>query len=675
MKHNKLFMLVVAVSAAIGVCAEIPQDYYSSVESKSGDAILEALHSRIDNHTVISYSGLEPYYEQTDFRGDTVWDMYSTCRFTMADANKSQKAVCDGWNKEHSIPQSWFKEQSPMKSDLFHVYPTDARVNGFRSNNPYGETGSSASGISNDPQHHALGKVGSSNFSGYEGKIYEPDDEYKGDFARTYFYMVARYRDRALNNSQGATVFTASPTNLTNYARDLFLKWHRQDPVSEKEIQRNDAVYGIQHNRNPFIDYPYMVEYIWGSEKGKAVNFTELVSSSDPDFIPGSSDGHVVSTDPVLICNTSVLTFPTLLEGEESTLVLPFQGARLTHDVTLSINGADAAHFGVSPSKIDLATIQQSGKQTVSVTYRPTTNAVHNAILTIASEGANTVQVALSGACAVECHLLWIANCEEVEDEDADVALALGAPITNLPKAQTSCSETSAQFVGWSQTQIEGTTDEVPVDLFSDASEAPVVTGNMTFFAVFARLTQSGGGEAEEIVWTPDDQEGWTNNGLDAKGKYQIFVTDATLSSPVIDYTTLESVTVNMRTYGGKQYNTLEIREENGAVLGKIEAADNTLTDYTWENNADLAGSGRLVFASTTNTSSNGPAIARVTLTIAGVKYSYDQYLTSCGCHYEPEQDIENISIQPQAVKFIHEGQLYIMSGEHIYNIMGQQVK
>ena len=88
--------------------------------------------------------------------------------------------------------------------------------------------------------------------------------------------MVARYRDQALNASNGSVVFTSNKTNLTTFAKNLFLKWHRQDPVSEKEIDRNQAVYGIQHNRNPFIDYPELAEYIWGNRVGQTVVLTSM---------------------------------------------------------------------------------------------------------------------------------------------------------------------------------------------------------------------------------------------------------------------------------------------------------------------------------------------------------------------------------------------------------------
>ena len=281
---KKILNIILAICCSLSMWAQIPDEYYAAVDNKqSSDAILDALYTCIKDHNVISYSALEDYYEDIDFREDgTLWDMYSTCTFTMAQANHTQKQVCDGWNKEHSIPQSWFGEASPMKSDLFHVYPTDARVNNFRSNNPYGEVnGANGTGITKDPENHALGKSGANTFPGYTGTVFEPADEYKGDFARTYFYMVARYRDRALNSSSGSVVFTANKTNLTTYATNLFLRWHRQDPVSQKEVKRNNAVYAVQHNRNPFIDYPELVEYIWGNKKGQQVDLSTMTPTCE----------------------------------------------------------------------------------------------------------------------------------------------------------------------------------------------------------------------------------------------------------------------------------------------------------------------------------------------------------------------------------------------------------
>lgn len=259
--------------------AAIPDGYYDGVSGKKGaDNILNALNTCISkDYNEISYKGLEPHYLNTDFYSDTLWDMYSTCHFDYEDANKAQKQVCDGWNKEHVCCQSWLGS-GPMVSDMFNVYPTDARINNLRSNYPYGVV-STFSGFSGDPDKHGLGKLGSS-VAGV-GKVYEPDDRYKGDFARTFFYMVARYRSNVLNSGNGSRMFSSNPTNLTTYALNFLLQWHRNDPVSEKEIDRNQAVYGEQNNRNPFIDYPDLVEYIWGDKVGQTVDLSAMVPTCE----------------------------------------------------------------------------------------------------------------------------------------------------------------------------------------------------------------------------------------------------------------------------------------------------------------------------------------------------------------------------------------------------------
>lgn len=198
-----------------------------------------------------------------------IWDMYSTKKWTYSSeqcGSSGYSAVGDCYNREHSMPKSWFNSDSPMYSDGFHIYPTDGKVNSQRSNFPFGEcangtTLSAPSGI------QALGKLGASTFSGYTGTVFEPVDEYKGDFARTYFYMAACYNDRIASWNSDMLANNSYPC-FTTWAVNLLLKWHRQDPVSEKETNRNDAVYGYQKNRNPFIDHPELAEYIWGDKIG-----------------------------------------------------------------------------------------------------------------------------------------------------------------------------------------------------------------------------------------------------------------------------------------------------------------------------------------------------------------------------------------------------------------------
>ena len=261
---KKLFFILLLVPATLAFAAA-PTTYYDSAEGQSSDNLRYALQSIIDGHTDVGYNGLYNVYSTSDKTSSgALWDMYSTCTWTWGDKCGSYSAVCDCYNREHSVPQSWFGSANPMVSDAFHVYPTDGKVNGQRSNYQFGEC---ANGVSLGGK--ALGKLGQSTFPGYTSlTVFEPDDQYKGDFARTYFYMATRYADKC-GSWGNAFNAVASNSGLSKYSIALFLKWHREDPVSQKEITRNDAVYAKQHNRNPFIDYPMLAEFIWGTQKGQ----------------------------------------------------------------------------------------------------------------------------------------------------------------------------------------------------------------------------------------------------------------------------------------------------------------------------------------------------------------------------------------------------------------------
>ena len=264
--------------------------YYSSVNGKSGAALKTALNKVIKNHTDVGYKGLYDVYETSDDKNGQVWDMYSTC--TWYHGNKkcgNYSNVCDCYNREHTIPQSWFDERTPMKSDAFHVYPTDGKVNGIRSNHPHGETNASPIGGS------ALGKIGKSSVSGYSGTVYEPDDEYKGDIARTYFYFVTCYEDQLSTFDRNDVLTGNTYPSLTSWFYNLMLKWHREDPVSQKEIDRNEAVYKHQKNRNPFIDYPELAEHIWGNKNSEAFYFnaTDVDNVQMPKYDVVITDGRI----------------------------------------------------------------------------------------------------------------------------------------------------------------------------------------------------------------------------------------------------------------------------------------------------------------------------------------------------------------------------------------------
>ena len=242
MKTFKLFILTAfAVTSAGSATGAEPSGYYDSCKGKSGAALLTALCNKISSHTTVSYNGLWDLYRSSDVDDNgKIWDMYSTKRWNAGEKCGSYSKVGDCYNREHSLPKSWFDDASPMYSEAYHIYPTDGKVNGQRSNYPFGEcengtTLSSSNGVK------ALGRLGKSTFPGYSGTVFEPDDQYKGDFARSYFYMAACYNDRISSWHSDAMAGNKYPA-FKEWTVNLLLKWHREDPVSKKELDRNEAV-------------------------------------------------------------------------------------------------------------------------------------------------------------------------------------------------------------------------------------------------------------------------------------------------------------------------------------------------------------------------------------------------------------------------------------------------
>jgi endonuclease I len=271
--NAKKLLLAAAMSFAAWLqpmMAEIPAGYYDDCENLvGGKSLLTGLYNTITDHDVVSYGGLWEVYLTSDVYPDgKIWDMYSTKHWTpQSEQCGNYKNVGDCYNREHSMPKSWFNDASPMVSDAFHIYPTDGKVNGQRSNYPYGECANGTTLDSHDGVK-ALGKLGDCTFSGYTGTVFEPDDEYKGDLARTYFYMATCYNDRIKSWKSDMLGGNNYPV-FTTWAVNLLMKWNAQDPVSDKEIERNDAVYAYQGNRNPFIDHPELADYIWGDMIGE----------------------------------------------------------------------------------------------------------------------------------------------------------------------------------------------------------------------------------------------------------------------------------------------------------------------------------------------------------------------------------------------------------------------
>ena len=605
MKRTLLFILcsffVLTITAkSVTPAASLPA-YYEDLQGKSGKSLFDAVHVVAkEGYSSLGYDGLWGAYKKTDMRDNgKIWDMYSDCSWTVgSDQCGSYSSECDCYNREHSIPKSWFGgSKSGPGCDIFQVVPTDGYVNNKRSNYAFGEVSSasytydgaklgSAKNITITGGNTIAGNTGAS--ISCSGTVFEPRDEYKGDFARGYFGTMIKWANgdySAFTTGDGSKIFSSNYSTgsfgLTKYGVALLMKWHRQDPVSQKEIDRNNGIQQTQGNRNPFIDYPYLAEYIWGEKAGETLNLSDLITAYDSRFVLGESNGYL--------------------------------------------------------------------------------------------KGGSTVDP------ETKCTVTWLVNGEVYTAGNPTISVNEGGVVSVLPTAPKSCDKISNQFVGWSEYEISGTTDDIPTDLFSTADDAPDITQNTTFHAVFAQLE-----EEETTVSTPatiamnlNDTQGWTLSGLIKDSKYWRMVENSFIESPSVDASKITSITINMRTYGGTQYNTIEFAI-GSTKIGELVAANKTLNDYTWKPKTSMTGAGAIRFSSNTNTTEFGPALSSITIETTGggtgttTTYTYSRYITSC----QGTSDIDSVEVPTQVCnKIISNGQLLIEYNGVYYNTLGQQIQ
>ena len=276
MKKN--LMTLMALSIAFVCWGAIPSGYYSAMEGKKKADLMADAKSSARKHTVISY-GDDTWeaFRKTDTRmvGGNLcwWDMYSNNNVKVSNGHP-------GMNIEHSVANSWWGgTKNDAYKDLFHLNPSDATANNRKSNFPLGivEDSSWSNGITTVGHPKSGTCYGATN-------VYEPADQYKGDFARVFFYMFTVYDDISWDNRSDRNFMYdgSSYPSLRPWAYTMLLEWAKNDPVDEKEIARNEAIYGIQHNRNPFIDFPELAEYIWGSKTDVAFYASQQGENPDP---------------------------------------------------------------------------------------------------------------------------------------------------------------------------------------------------------------------------------------------------------------------------------------------------------------------------------------------------------------------------------------------------------
>lgn len=357
--------------------------YYSSLKGKSGAALKTALFTIINPHTqVSSYQNLPTYFLKTDVRPGTNywWDMYSDMNV------ETSIRFGEYMNREHSLPKSWWGGTTtiPAYVDLYHLYPSEAEANQKKSNYPLGEIAAGENAWTN-----GVVKIGVGVNSGGARYVFEPADEYKGDFARTYFYMVTAYQN--MNWVTTWQVKNGAYPTLQDWAITLLLKWHHGDPVSQKELDRNEQVYYVQGNRNPFIDDPELADYIWGDKKNQ--NY------------PGMGGGTTPSEPSQLITPPKgmSLDFSEVAVGHTVTSRLQLKSENGTGSFELSVTGLNRSYFTVTPTVVPTTLTNGASGTWVTVTYNPRTTGTHTANLTISEGGiAGSRNVALIGECLPE---------------------------------------------------------------------------------------------------------------------------------------------------------------------------------------------------------------------------------------------------------------------------------
>lgn len=275
---------LVSVMPALPMLAQIPEGYYSSLKGKKGAELKTAIHDIIKKANVLEYgSG----------NRNTWWGFWSTDRNEngyFIDRYSSEKewvkstsqgAAGAGMNIEHSFPKSWWGgAKSQAYKDLYNLMPCESKINSTKSNYPMGIVVSGDIG-------NGWTKVG----KGTDGKWYwEPADPWKGDFARGYMYMATAYQDYNWEGTQAHQILLqgAYPT-LQKWAYTLYIQWAKADKPDAIEIKRNNDVAKIQGNRNPYVDFPNLMEYVWGDSTNIAFNPETTVKSSS--YVNGDGGG------------------------------------------------------------------------------------------------------------------------------------------------------------------------------------------------------------------------------------------------------------------------------------------------------------------------------------------------------------------------------------------------
>ena len=447
-------MIFTAICGSIfSLLADMPRDYYpNSLEGKNGAELKTELHNLLKNHTRLPYGSYDynriactwTVFKKSDVRPNgKVWDMYSNNSYNFSNGAGATK----GMNIEHSVPKSWWGDAydetaTPLTRfkydgsyDLHHLTPSDAAANTAKSNYPLGE-------VDSPLFDNGVTKVGTGQANGRATNLFEPADEYKGDFARMYLYFVTCYQDYSWKSSALSMFAQNSYPTLNAYGQSLLLKWHRQDPVSQKEIDRNNAVYSFQGNRNPFIDYPNMVEYIWGDSTNYEFSFS----------------GQSTSAPSISISNDKI-EFGYIGTETSKDKEIYIKGKNLTTDITAKLLNNDSGDFSLGMSNLPAHELNTTGIN-LAITFSPRSIGTRNVTLRLSSDELSApVDITISGTVLLSdasyLRIIDIKSTYKKSDEPVRLMLNMnldtqwtvdGKPATHLIPSELSAGLHTIQF-------------------------------------------------------------------------------------------------------------------------------------------------------------------------------------------------------------------------------------
>ena len=385
---KKKFLFVVMAVVFLGKLSaqDIPEGYYNNIDGKQLWELKTALNHILKNHNVLRYSDLWYYFHSTDQSEKDhriVWDMYSNnVWYFESDPNKTTS----GMEKEHSLPKSWWAEADYVTkydaySDLNHLFPADGPTNRAKSNYILDE-------VTGTPSfNNGRSKVGP---SAHASKAFEPHTDYKGDFARAYFYMITCYEHYAQQwRAESLSMFNKETSQvLKDWAKVMLMKWHREDPVSQKEIVRNEAVYGFQGNRNPFIDFPDLAEYFWGDSTEVAFKLPDILKTENPTLLipkPVNSEMYVGNIQKDSDLEVTVLV----------------KGVGFKNNLTVRLRDNSSNYFSLVNTTIPYVLVNSEAGYSVKITYNPKEYGEHTTRLTLSGADIDgSISVPLKGICS-----------------------------------------------------------------------------------------------------------------------------------------------------------------------------------------------------------------------------------------------------------------------------------